>query len=26
VAISPQGEILTQGGSDRYYLRWAWYF
>ena len=25
-AISPQGEILTQGGSDRYYLRWAWYF
>lgn len=25
-AIGPQGEILTQGGSDRYYLRWAWYF
>ena len=24
--ISPVGEILTQGGSDRYYLRWAWYF
>ena len=26
VTISPVGEILTQGGSDRYYLRWAWYF
>ena len=26
VTISPEGEILTQGGSDRYYLRWAWYF
>ena len=26
VALSPQGELLTQGGSDRYYLRWAWYF
>jgi hypothetical protein len=26
VAIRPEGEILTQGGSDRYYLRWAWYF
>ena len=25
-ALSPEGEILTQGGSDRYYLRWAWYF
>lgn len=25
-AIGPQGEVLTQGGSDRYYLRWAWYF
>ena len=25
-ALSPQGELLTQGGSDRYYLRWAWYF
>ena len=26
VTLSPQGELLTQGGSDRYYLRWAWYF
>ena len=25
-ALTPQGELLTQGGSDRYYLRWAWYF
>ena len=26
VAIDPQGKVFTQGGSDRYYLRWAWYF